>query len=62
MKEKVHRHEFIEEIRVCPICGYEDGFHNMFKRDGKRIRWLFICSSCHEIFDFGFDNPDYVNK
>jgi superfamily II helicase len=55
MTEKVHKHKFVDEIRVCPMCGYHDGFHNMFKRDGTKIRWLFICSSCHEIFDFGLD-------
>lgn len=55
MKEKVHKNEFVDEIRVCPMCGYKDGFHNMFKREGNRVRWLLICSSCHKIFDFGLD-------
>jgi hypothetical protein len=27
----------------------------MFKKDGKRIKWLLICSSCHEILDFELD-------
>ena len=55
MTEEIHAYTFDNEIRVCPLCGYTDGFHNMFKRDGAKVRWLFICSSCHEIFDFGFD-------
>jgi hypothetical protein len=25
----------------------------MMKRDGDEIRWLFICPSCHEVFDIG---------
>jgi hypothetical protein len=55
MKEKIHTYEFTNEIRVCPLCGYEDGFHTMFRRDGKNIRWFLICSSCHELFDFGLE-------
>jgi hypothetical protein len=26
----------------------------MFKRDGDITRWLFICPSCHQVFDIGF--------
>jgi len=40
-----------EEFKVCPSCGYKDGFHSMFRKDGK---WLFICPSCHMVFDIGF--------
>jgi uncharacterized Zn finger protein len=43
-----------EEFKICPSCGYEDGFHSMFKKDGDVIKWLFICPSCHEVFDVGF--------
>lgn len=52
MAEKIHTYEFVDEIRVCPLCGYKDGFHTMFKRNGNNVQWLLICSSCHEIFDF----------
>ena len=31
------------EFKICPTCGYEDGFHSMFKKDGDITRWLFIC-------------------
>lgn len=55
MTEEVHKNEFVDEIRICPLCGYRDGFHSMFKRDGSKVKWLFICSSCHEVFDFGFE-------
>ena len=43
-----------DEIKVCPSCGYEDGFHSMFKKEGGITKWLFICPSCHEVFDIGF--------
>ena len=42
------------EFKVCPTCGYKDGFHSMFKKEDDIIRWLFICPSCHEVFDIGF--------
>lgn len=42
-------------FRVCPNCGYEDGFHSMFiKPDGQDgFSWRFICPSCHKIYDIG---------
>jgi transposase len=42
------------EFKICPTCGYKDGFHSMFKKDGDITKWLFICPSCHHIFDIGF--------
>jgi hypothetical protein len=32
------------EFKICPTCGYEDGFHSMFKKEDDITRWLFICS------------------
>ena len=42
-----------DEFKICPSCGYEDGFHSMFKKEGAITRWLFICPSCHQVFDIG---------
>lgn len=44
-----------DEFRACPLCGYNDGFHTMLKRDHENnvVRWLFICPACHAIFDIG---------
>lgn len=42
-----------DEFKHCPLCSYRDGFHSMLKRDGEEILWLFICPSCHEVFDVG---------
>jgi hypothetical protein len=42
-----------DAFKVCPTCGYKDGFHSMFKKDGEIIRWLHICPSCHDVFDIG---------
>ena len=40
-----------DEFKICPSCGYKDGFHSMFKKEQGLIRWLFICPSCHSVFD-----------
>lgn len=53
MKSKINKLEFKNELRECPICGYRDGFHTMLKKDNDTVKWLFICPSCHEIFDIG---------
>ena len=42
------------EFKVCPTCGYKDGFHSMFNTEDDITRWLFICPSCHDVFDIGF--------
>jgi len=43
------------EFRTCPACGYENGFHNMFRKtveNGHLDRYL-ICPQCGGIFDIG---------
>ena len=42
-----------DEFKVCPACGYKDGFHSMFRKEADITRWLFICPSCHSVFDIG---------
>lgn len=54
MDYEIKHVEMEEEFKICPVCGYKDGFHSMFKSEGSTIKWLFICPSCHEIFDIGF--------
>lgn len=55
MTKNIHTIAFEDTFRTCPICGYNDGFHTMLQRDKAEdlVRWLFICPSCHEIFDIG---------
>jgi len=65
MDDKVIQTEMGDEFKTCPSCGYEDGFHNMFKKaetgDGPKdgvkgkpvTKWLFICPACHKVFDIG---------
>jgi hypothetical protein len=44
-----------DEFKICPTCGYKDGFHSMFRKKECVIRWLHICPSCHNVFDIGLD-------
>ena len=53
MENDVEVIEKMDEFRICPSCGYRDGFHSMFRKQGETTRWLFICPSCHKIFDIG---------
>jgi hypothetical protein len=53
MDQDVEKIEMMDEFRICPTCGYRDGFHSMFRKKGETTRWLFICPSCHKIFDIG---------
>lgn len=57
MNYEVKTVEMGKEFKVCPVCNYEDGFHSMFKKDGKVTKWLFICPSCHTVFDIGLTVP-----
>lgn len=42
-----------DEFKICPTCGYKDGFHSMFKKEEKSTKCLYICPSCHNVFDIG---------
>jgi len=57
MNRKVKQIKFKDEFTDCPECGYKDGFHSVFKKDGSTTKWLFICPSCHTVFDIGFTVP-----
>ena len=57
MQYEVIQVEMKETFKKCPVCQYEDGFHSMFERDGNGFKWLFICPTCHRVFDIGFTVP-----
>jgi len=54
MDYEVNQVEMKGEFKKCPSCDYPDGFHSMFKEEGDVTKWLFICPSCHMVFDIGF--------
>jgi transposase-like protein len=54
MDYKVNSVVMEKEFKVCPSCGYKDGFHSMFKKEKNVSKWLFICPSCHNVYDIGF--------
>ncbi len=53
MNYKIIKLTMESEFKVCPSCGYNDGFHTMLKKEGDITKWLFICPSCHNVFDLG---------
>jgi len=53
MDYEVKEVEMEGEFKVCPACGYKDGFHSMFKKDHDITKWFFICPACHDVFDIG---------
>jgi len=53
MDTEVKKITMEEEFRICPECGYKDGFHSMFRREAGITKWFFICPSCHTVFDIG---------
>ena len=54
MDYEINTVDMNDEFKVCPSCGYKDGFHSMFRKEGTAVQWLFICPSCHKVFDIGF--------
>jgi uncharacterized protein YbaR (Trm112 family) len=43
-------------LKVCPACGYNDGFHVMFKKaKGNTFEIKLICPSCHKLFSIGWE-------
>jgi len=57
MDYEVIKVEMKNEFKDCPACGYKDGFHSMFKKEGGITKWLFICPACHVVFDVGYTVP-----
>jgi len=43
-----------EELRVCPECGYERGFHVSFKKTTGKTRIALICPQCGQSYSIGW--------
>ena len=43
------------ELRACPKCGYQNGFHVAFERvgQGTRVAVRLVCPSCSAVFEIG---------
>ena len=54
--EKIFAIEPEGNIRKCPVCGYNDGFHVSFQMedDGKEGSVILICPACHQQFRMGW--------
>ena len=44
------------DVRRCPTCGYNDGFHVSFQIEGSSKEGLviLICPNCHQRFQMGW--------
>ena len=62
MKDEIKVIKVEQDFKVCPICGYQDGFHSVFDRinEGTEYGWILICPSCHTTFDIGLRT--YINS
>jgi len=43
----------MDEFRICPVCNYKRGFHSSFKKEGNKLKVIFICPNCGSSFDLG---------
>ncbi len=49
----------MEELRMCPSCGYERGFHlSFFPREGGGMSIRMICPNCGQSYDIGWHEKD----
>ncbi|GBE17862.1 hypothetical protein BMS3Abin16_00450 [archaeon BMS3Abin16] len=55
MDEEIQRMRLEGTVDTCPVCGYTDGPHIIFKDSAKMI--ILICPQCHSRFD-----PDWNLK
>ncbi|MFC1657707.1 hypothetical protein ACFL2P_03970 [Candidatus Moduliflexota bacterium] len=47
------------ELRVCPSCGYERGFHvSFFQQKGGEVSIRMICPNCGQSYDIGWKEKD----
>lgn len=58
-KDDIQVLEVTEEFTVCPQCGYDGGFHNIFYglNSDTQAKWILMCPSCKEKFDIGLKYP-----
>ena len=48
--------EVEDEFKICPTCGYRDGFHSMLKKVKDNMRLMFVCPGCHDVFDVNLES------
>ncbi|QSH40291.1 hypothetical protein P0136_00435 [Lentisphaerota bacterium ZTH] len=51
MDYEVHEVEISKEFKICPLCGYQDGFHTMIRKEAGKFKKLYICPRCSAVFD-----------
>lgn len=44
----------MEELRVCPECEYQKGFHVFFKKTKGRVKIGLLCPQCGQSYIIGW--------
>lgn len=44
-----------DDFTICPQCGYDGGFHNIFLGldSNDQTKWILMCPSCKAKYDIG---------
>ena len=59
METEIREIEFKNEFRVCPECGYTDGFHTMLKKEKNDFKFT-LCKS--ELILYADDTTIYTRN
>jgi len=51
--------ENLDDLTVCPQCGYDAGFHSIFYglKSDDPAKWILMCPSCKAKYDIGLRYP-----
>ena len=58
-KDDIQLLEMAGDFTVCPQCGYDGGFHNIFYHINteKQTQWILVCPNCKAKYDIGLKYP-----
>jgi hypothetical protein len=54
VSEDIRKIDLEKELRICPNCNYELGFHCSFLPEGKACKIILICPNCGTRYDAGW--------
>ena len=54
MTDKIQVLEIKDDFTICPDCGYDGGFHNIFLGlNQEESKWILMCPNCKAKYDIG---------
>jgi len=51
--EKIVKEKVEDELRICPACSYEFGFHMSFQKQDEGFLVVLMCPNCGARYDIG---------